>query len=263
MRRQPHVPGNGPDRFAGPGRSVPGRRLAALPGAGPRRDPKIAAKFSPQPHTLWDGRRLMSWRRIWQESGSSRRPATLRGQRMTGPRSAHAACGCRWQEQDPADPARRLSQPTPNRGGSVRESGLERRTVFHDSATDRSVLRKDEHPRHGPHLPSTLAGDGWRESCLSVKRHEHAADVRHDRLHLDDQERTCSRVERQDVDRASLPVTYRTRPLSRPPSRRVPAGRPRCPRALRGRGHAVGPNPRLGTEREPIGSRPAWRRPLR
>ena len=53
-------------------------------------------------------------------------------------------------------------------------------------------------------MPSPLVGDLKGKTLLSVERHERRLDVRHDRLHLDDQDDARLRVECKDVDRAPL-----------------------------------------------------------
>ena len=156
------------------------------------------------------------WSRTRWRTVLSRSDAGIPADRMLGSRSVpsrhvrHAMSserlGIRWLEQDPADDARRVLDPSTHLGRPGRQARAERGGMGFDPAPGRPVVGKDQDPRSLDRRPTARVCDLGPETSLSIEPREHRLHVRHDGLHLDHQQDSCSRMEAQDVDRASLPT---------------------------------------------------------
>ena len=123
-------------------------------------------------------------------------------------------------------------QPASNLDRASGQRGPERPPEGGDTTSRRSIVWQHEKPRDCLGVPIPLAGDLAGEPSLPVERDEHGLQVGNHGLDLDDQQRTGRWMEREHVDRPTLP-TNRERHLDR----RTPAG---ADQQLEGRIHERG-----------------------
>jgi hypothetical protein len=66
------------------------------------------------------------------------------------------------------------------------------------------VIRKNQEARHTCDPPAAFSRDLGRDTHLSIERAKHRLQVRHDRLDLDDEQRSARFVKGEDVDRPAV-----------------------------------------------------------
>ena len=76
--------------------------------------------------------------------------------------------------------------------------------MLRDAPARRPAFPYHEQAPNATARPSTLSGDGERETRLPIEREHGGLDIRHDRLHLDDEDGACRPVEGKDVDRPAF-----------------------------------------------------------
>lgn len=107
-------------------------------------------------------------------------------------------------KQDAVARALRVADPPLDLDGSGGQRRPEGGGMVLDAASRRPVMSEHEQAGHRRDVPPALPCDIASDAALSVDGHEHRLHVGHDRLHLDDQERSGRWVECEDVDRSAL-----------------------------------------------------------
>ena len=131
-----------------------------------------------------------------------------------GSRRNHSFDGCRfggkvrsmhsWQEAERSEGAARSVKPVTNAPTVRRQFAPDREPVVGDCPSVRTAVGDDYPNSDACRRQPTPGGDVRCQATLSIKGSEHLVEVDKLGLELDDEEGTCGRVPREDVDGSAL-----------------------------------------------------------